>query len=79
MTKTKKEKVLDIKLGEYRHFKGGRYLVLGVGKHSETGEEFVVYQALDGESIGKLWIRPVSMFMDNIERDGYSGPRFIPD
>jgi hypothetical protein len=52
---------------------------LGVGKHSETGEEFVVYQALDGESIGKLWIRPVSMFMDNIERDGYSGPRFIPD
>ena len=40
--------------GIYRHFKGGNYEVLGVAKHSESGEELVVYRALYGE--GGLWV-----------------------
>ena len=30
--------------GVYRHFKGGRYRVEGVARHSETGEGYVVYR-----------------------------------
>jgi len=35
-----------LKLGIYKHFKGNKYLVLIVGKHSETLEEYVVYISL---------------------------------
>ena len=63
-----------IKLGRYRHFKGGEYEVVGIAKHSETGEEMVVYRALYGE--GGLWVRPVSMWEETIERDGERKLRF---
>ncbi|MGL6015860.1 MAG: DUF1653 domain-containing protein, partial [Selenomonadaceae bacterium] len=35
--------------GIYRHYKGKEYRVLFVARHSESGEEMVVYQALYGE------------------------------
>ena len=63
-----------IKLGRYRHFKGGEYEAVGIAKHSETGEEMVVYRALYGE--GGLWVRPVSMWEEVIERDGERKLRF---
>lgn len=62
------------KPGRYRHFKGMEYEVLGVAKHSETLEPMVVYRALYGE--GGLWVRPLSMWSEEVERDGYKGPRF---
>ncbi|MBH0196831.1 MAG: DUF1653 domain-containing protein [Nitrospira sp.] len=46
--------------GRYRHYKGQEYEVLGVARHSETEEEFVVYRALYGEF--GLWVRPLGMF-----------------
>lgn len=64
----------EIRLGKYKHFKGNEYEVIGIAKHSETLEEFVVYKALYGE--GELWIRPSSMFLETIERDGKTMPRF---
>ena len=64
----------NIKPGKYRHFKGGEYEVIGVGKHSETLEEYVVYRALYGE--GGLWVRPASMWNETVERDGKSFRRF---
>ena len=64
-----------LKPGRYRHFKGNEYEVLGVAKHTETMEPMVVYRALYGE--GGLWVRPLSMWMETVERDGYSGPRFV--
>lgn len=64
----------QIKPGKYRHFKGNEYRVLYTARHSETLEEFVVYQALYGE--GGIWIRPAQMWAEHIERDGYAGPRF---
>ena len=64
-----------IKPGIYRHFKGSLYRVIGVAKHSETEEELVVYQAMYGEY--GLWVRPVSMFEEVIDKDGYHGPRFV--
>ena len=64
----------DIRLGRYRHFKGGEYEVIGVAQHSETREPMVVYRALYGE--GGLWVRPAAMWNETVERDGYAGPRF---
>jgi len=63
-----------IKKGKYRHFKGREYEVLGVGEHSETGEKLVVYKALYGE--GKIWVRPLSMWNERVERDGKIFSRF---
>lgn len=64
----------SIKLGRYRHFKGNEYEVLALAKHSETLEDMVVYRALYGER--GVWVRPASMWCEQIEREGYSGPRF---
>lgn len=61
--------------GRYRHFKGNEYEVLGVATHSETHEPLVVYRPLYGA--GGLWVRPLALFGDHVERDGYSGPRFV--
>jgi hypothetical protein len=59
---------------KYRHFKGNEYLVLHVAKHSETLEEFVVYQALYGER--GIWIRPLEMFLEQKEVNGTFVNRF---
>lgn len=58
----------------YEHYKRKRYKILAVARHSETLEEFVVYQALYGE--GGVWVRPLSMFLENVFVDGQSQPRF---
>ena len=65
---------MEIKPGRYRHFKGNEYEVLGVGKHSETLEEMVIYRALYGE--GGMWIRPSFMWNETVERDGKIFQRF---
>lgn len=64
----------EIKLGRYRHFKGGEYRVLAIAKHSETMEPMVVYQALYGEC--GIWVRPAAMWNETIERDGQTFRRF---
>jgi len=61
------------KLGTYRHYKGGLYQVLGVANHSETLEEMVYYKHLDD---GSFWVRPLKMFLDEVEVDGVKKPRF---
>lgn len=53
----------------YRHFKGDCYLVEDVARHSETGEEYVVYRKLYGD--GSLWIRPKEMFLGEVDRAKY--------
>lgn len=65
---------MELKLGKYRHFKGNEYQLLGIATHSETMEPMVVYRALYGQR--GLWVRPASMWTENVERDGYCGPRF---
>lgn len=64
----------DIKLGKYRHYKGKEYEVLGVAKHSETEEELVVYKALYKD--GGLWVRPLGMFLEEVEVNGKKVLRF---
>ena len=55
-----------IKLGKYRHQKVNDYRVIGVGRHSETLEKLVIYQALyDDEKFGNeaIWVRPIALFL----------------
>ena len=63
-----------MKTGRYRHYKGNTYIVLGVARHSETGEELVVYRQDYGER--SLWVRPKAMFDETVEVDGERVPRF---
>ena len=60
----------------YRHFKGDYYLVEALAKDSESGEPCVIYRKLYGD--GGLWVRPAAMWTEQVERDGYCGPRFRP-
>jgi len=67
-----------MKLGTYRHSKSGKmYKVIGVANHSETLEDMVVYEALYENPLGKLWIRPKAMFLEEIDLNGQKVPRFI--
>lgn len=63
-----------IEPGTYEHYKGKRYAVIGVARHSETHEPLVVYRPLYGE--GALWVRPHAMFIEDVMVDGQTRPRF---
>lgn len=65
-----------VRPGRYRHYKGHEYEVLGVARHSETDEEYVVYRALYGDR--GLWIRPTAMFEEMVVLEGRHVPRFEP-
>ena len=58
----------------YRHYKGNIYRFLYEAKHSETGEELVVYQAMYGNH--EIWVRPKEMFYGFVEIDGDKQFRF---
>lgn len=58
----------------YEHYKGMKYQVIGIAKHSETLEEMVVYQALYGDY--GIWVRPKDMFFEKVEVNGEIVDRF---
>ncbi|WP_345977056.1 DUF1653 domain-containing protein [Sulfurimonas sp. HSL3-7] len=63
-----------LKAGLYQHYKGNRYEVIEIVRHSETEEELVLYRALYGER--GLWVRPLAMFTESVKVDGLTVPRF---
>jgi hypothetical protein len=65
---------MEITAGKYRHYKGGEYEVFFVARHSETEEEVVVYRTLYGDF--SYWVRPLEMFLENVEIAGVPQPRF---
>lgn len=67
----------QLKLGHiYQHYKGKKYKVLDIVRHSETLEEMVLYETQYDNEYGKLWVRPLAMFLENVEVDGEAIPRF---
>jgi hypothetical protein len=62
--------------GLYQHYKGMKYKVHDVARHSETLEWLVVYECLYENPTAKLWVRPLSMFIEEVEVDGKKVPRF---
>ena len=63
-----------MKKGIYKHYKGNMYELLYIANHSETLEKMVVYKALYGE--GEIWVRPASMWDEEIEINGKTVKRF---
>lgn len=58
----------EIKVGEiWQHYKGGRYIIIGLGVHTETQEDMVIYSPIDDRS--KVWIRPISMWFNVIDAE----------
>ena len=64
--------------GYFRHHKGQIYFVHGVAKHSETLEDYIVYETRYDNPLGKLWIRPKKMFEESIQKNGGTVQRFAP-
>jgi hypothetical protein len=66
-----------IEPGIYEHYKGNRYEVTGVARHTETGEDYVVYTPLyEHPGQPNIWIRPLAMFMQTVEVKGEIISRF---
>lgn len=65
-----------MKIGIYEHYKGNKYKVIGIAKHSETLEDLVVYEPMYENKTAKLWVRPLAMFEEEVEIDGQKVPRF---
>ncbi len=72
------KKMNDIQKGLYEHYKGKRYQVVDVARHSESLELMVVYKALYKGDFpeGSLWVRPLTMFQENVSVNGKVMPRF---
>jgi hypothetical protein len=56
------------------HYKGNEYEVIGIARHSETEEELIVYFSVKAPE--QLWVRPLKMFLENIEFNGQTIRRF---
>ncbi len=63
-----------MKTGIYEHYKGNRYEVIDTVRHSETEELMVLYRTMYGDE--NLWVRPYTMFFEEVIVDGKSTPRF---
>ncbi len=65
-----------VKGGLYKHYKGMNYIVHDVVLHSETLEELVYYECLYDNKLGQLWVRPLTMFLEDIIINDKTTPRF---
>lgn len=69
--------IAKIEPGVYRHYKGNQYEVYGVARHTETGDDLVVYKPLyEHEGQPDIWVRPSAMFIEDVNFNGMKRARF---
>jgi len=61
--------------GLYRHYKGQEYFIVGTAHHSESGDELVLYYAVQ-DADAPYWVRPVDSFTEMVVVNGSTVPRF---
>ena len=66
----------DVKYGIYEHYKGGRYLVLGVARDHCTDGYLVVYIRLHGRKGVPMSVQPADRFLGYATLDGERVRRF---
>ena len=52
-----------------RQIKNTKYRELAIATHSETNEEYVVYEALYGNH--RIYVRPYGMFVSEVDHEKY--------
>ncbi len=64
--------------GIYLHYKGNKYELIDIVRHSETTEEMVLYKPLykNKDFPDQMWVRPKEMFFEDVEIQGKKIPRF---
>lgn len=68
---------MTTKIGStYEHYKGKKYRIIALARHSETLEEMVVYECLYDNPQGKIWVRPRKMFEEKVNVEGKVKERF---
>lgn len=60
----------------YEHYKGDRYKILAIARHTSDLSWLVVYECLYQNPISQIWIRPLDQFIEVIMLKGVSTPRF---
>lgn len=53
----------------WRHFKNNTYEIITIAEHTETGEKFVIYKAL--QDTMKTYARPLKDFMSEVDKGKY--------
>jgi len=77
-TQSQEALVSQIKIGGiYQHYRGDKYKVLAVSRHSEDLSWYVVYEALYDNEVSKIWHRPLAMFLEEIDVNGVRRQRFV--
>jgi hypothetical protein len=69
----------EIKPGQlYKHYKGDTYKIITLAKDSEIEQMLVVYERQTDvlHSGWRVWARPLSLFVENVDTPEYKGPRF---
>jgi hypothetical protein len=60
----------------WRHYKNKDYRIIALSRNTEDLTWYVVYEALHENDLSQIWHRPIDMFLETVEIDGQSVPRF---
>lgn len=66
-----------MQLWTYRHYKWSLCEVIGIAKHTETGEDMVIYEHPDDQGNSSLRARPLNIFQEKVVVDGKEVERFV--